>query len=159
MSSINSNVHYPYYPLDAGHFLGESLWFFSTFLPLAWNGAKGSRAAKWSPEPDPWLWKTGSNMFKMWLSKFKQGQHWVNTFFLCSPLLSKFSKVAPRIWDLDLLPAFRSELQPLRPLRPLRLSSGHIFARPCVKIRTGWQGALCDAEVLRIATCNGYGVL
>lgn len=54
------------------------------------------------------------------------------------------SEVLNQIWDLDLLPAFRSELQ------PLRLSSGHIFARPCVKIRTEWQGALCDAEVLRI---------
>eukprot|EP00435_Cladocopium_sp_Y103_P007182 s3744_g2.t1 len=58
------------------------------------------------------------------------------------------SEILNQIWDLDLLPAFRSHAA--EPLQPLRLSSGHIFARPCVKIRTEWQAALCDAEVLRI---------
>ena len=69
------------------------------------------------------------------------------------------SHVLPsRLWDLDLFPAFRAHptpapAEPIPPIPgPLRLSSGHIFQRPCLKLRTEWQGALCDAQVLRIAT-------
>eukprot|EP00913_Durusdinium_trenchii_P014536 g13636.t1 len=53
------------------------------------------------------------------------------------------SEVLREIWDVDLLPAFRSQ-------RPLRISSGQLWARPCLKIRADWQGLLCDANLLHI---------
>eukprot|EP00439_Symbiodinium_sp_Y106_P083838 s470_g24.t1 len=52
------------------------------------------------------------------------------------------SQLLAQVWDVDLLPAFRSRT-------PLRISDGPIFSRPCVKIRADWQGFLSEVGLLK----------
>ena len=53
------------------------------------------------------------------------------------------SSFLAQIWELDLLPAFRSCTP------TLRICDGPIFSRPCVKIRADWQGFLSEAGLLK----------
>ena len=53
------------------------------------------------------------------------------------------SQLLGQVWEVDLLPAFRSSTP------TLRMCDGPVFSRPCVKVRADWQGFMSEIGWLK----------